>query len=165
MCNVYLVQNIISAYLIVNLLMFFLFGAGFFFFTRVRWENSVGTHFKDCNCQTSNSCGKMLNIFGFLSHHVKIAKQQVPAFICHLFRRQQKIPIWLTEPRLHWFPKYAMLQLHDFLSDLVLTGLLFLAASNKHLLELKKLCYASQRSIHALKQFKVINNPICSVIS
>lgn len=55
---------------------------------------------------------------------------------------------------LNWFRRYAQLQLYGSLVDLVLTALLSLATSNKHLPGLKNLCYASQKSFHTLKLFK-----------
>lgn len=45
----------------------------------------------------------------------------------------------------NWFPRYAVLQLYGLLVDLVWTGLLSLAALNKHLLEVKKVVYASHK--------------------
>lgn len=56
---------------------------------------------------------------------------------------------------LNWFHRYAQLQLYGSLVDLVLTALLSLATSNKHLAGLENLCYASQKSFHTLKLFKV----------
>ena len=114
-----------------------------------RWTHSISTMFKDCCCQRHfNSCSnraitnkqKQINK-GCFCHVCFIAKQQVSAFICHLFRiRQQKIPI--LNPRakftLNWLQgdniRYAALQLYGLLADLDLTGSLSLAAWNKHLL-------------------------------
>lgn len=71
-----------------------------------------------------------------------------PVFICHLLeiRRNENTNLTHGDVFTHnWFPRYAALQLYGLLVDLVWTGLLSLAALNKHLLEVKKVGYASRK--------------------
>lgn len=84
----------------------------------------------------------------FLSGRADAAKQQVPIFICHLLeiRRNENTNLTHGDVFTHnWFPRYAVLQLYGLLVDLVWTGLLSLAALNRHLLEVKKVGYASRK--------------------
>lgn len=84
----------------------------------------------------------------FLSFRADAAKQQVPVFICHLLEIKQNENTNLTHGDVfthNWFPRYAVLQLYGLLVDSVWTGLLSLAALNKHLLEGKKVGYVSRK--------------------
>lgn len=109
--------------------------------------------FKDCE-KCYNFCGKMLEITTFLcSRWVPFrpcgrCKATGSVFICHLLEIRQNENTNLTHGDVfthNWFPRYAALQLYGLLVDLVWTGLLSLAALNKHLLEVKKVSYASRK--------------------
>lgn len=104
------------------------------------------------------------------SVYINISKQQVPGFICHLFRiRQQKIVIqtrakftlcWLHRDNI----RSVAVQLYGLLADLVLTGSISVSASNKFLLRSKKVYHTSKKATEALKvkKWRVISSPVLS---
>lgn len=104
----------------------------------------------------------------FLLGHADAAKQQVPVFICHLLeiRRNENTNLTHGDVFTHnWFPRYAALQLYGLLVDLVWTGLLSLAALNKHLLEVKEVGYVSRKINFTLQNSSKWNTSLLYKVS
>lgn len=129
-------------------------------------KNSVDTHYKNrFNQRHCNCFGKVLEVlslrivFPWISF-MPCKDCKATGSCLYLPSVKNKAAENTNWPQratfvLNWFHRYAQLQLYGSLVDLVLTALLSLATSNKHLAGLKNLCYASQKSFHTLKLFKV----------